>query len=258
MIKRRPTKPVYVGGVKVGGDAEITVQSMTKTDTRDVAGHGSADPRAGGGGVRHHTLRRSGHGGCHRDGRDQEADQHSADRRHPLPLPAGPEVPGRRRGLPAAEPGQPAQRGPGAGSGGSLQGAECANPHRRELRQPAAGGRHRADQGFLAAHGFGQQAAQGGRGQRGRLQRGRPHGGHGAVGDQPAGRAGLRPDQDLDEGLRCADDRRGLRTAGGDGALPAAPGHHGGRDQDLRVHPHLRWPGRAAVPGASGIRSAFR
>ena len=37
MIKRRPTKPVYVGGVKVGGGAEITVQSMTKTDTRDVA-----------------------------------------------------------------------------------------------------------------------------------------------------------------------------------------------------------------------------
>ena len=37
MSKRRPTKPVYVGGVKVGGDADITVQSMTKTDTRDVA-----------------------------------------------------------------------------------------------------------------------------------------------------------------------------------------------------------------------------
>ena len=35
--KRRPTKPVYVGGVKVGGGADITVQSMTKTDTRDVA-----------------------------------------------------------------------------------------------------------------------------------------------------------------------------------------------------------------------------
>ncbi|MSP78718.1 MAG: flavodoxin-dependent (E)-4-hydroxy-3-methylbut-2-enyl-diphosphate synthase [Dehalococcoidia bacterium] len=34
---RRPTKPVYVGGVKIGGDAPITVQSMTKTDTRDVA-----------------------------------------------------------------------------------------------------------------------------------------------------------------------------------------------------------------------------
>ena len=35
-VKRRPTKPLYVGGVKVGGDAPITVQSMTKTDTRDV------------------------------------------------------------------------------------------------------------------------------------------------------------------------------------------------------------------------------
>ncbi len=34
---RRATKPVYVGGVKVGGGADITVQSMTKTDTRDVA-----------------------------------------------------------------------------------------------------------------------------------------------------------------------------------------------------------------------------
>ena len=34
--KRRPTKAIYVGGVKVGGGADITVQSMTKTDTRDV------------------------------------------------------------------------------------------------------------------------------------------------------------------------------------------------------------------------------
>jgi (E)-4-hydroxy-3-methylbut-2-enyl-diphosphate synthase len=37
MTKRRVTKPVYVGGVKVGGGADITVQSMTKTDTRDMA-----------------------------------------------------------------------------------------------------------------------------------------------------------------------------------------------------------------------------
>ena len=36
MNQRRVTKPVYVGNVKVGGGAEITVQSMTKTDTRDV------------------------------------------------------------------------------------------------------------------------------------------------------------------------------------------------------------------------------
>ena len=34
--KRRPTRSVIVGGVKVGGGADISVQSMTKTDTRDV------------------------------------------------------------------------------------------------------------------------------------------------------------------------------------------------------------------------------
>ncbi len=36
MKKRRVTKPVTVGGVQVGGGADITVQSMTKTDTRDI------------------------------------------------------------------------------------------------------------------------------------------------------------------------------------------------------------------------------
>ena len=36
MIQRRKTRPVQLGKVKVGDDAPITVQSMTKTDTRDV------------------------------------------------------------------------------------------------------------------------------------------------------------------------------------------------------------------------------
>ena len=35
-MKRRVTKPLYVGRVQVGGDAPIPVQTMTKTDTRDV------------------------------------------------------------------------------------------------------------------------------------------------------------------------------------------------------------------------------
>ncbi len=35
-MKRRNTKSINVGGVKIGGDAPISVQSMTKTDTRDV------------------------------------------------------------------------------------------------------------------------------------------------------------------------------------------------------------------------------
>ncbi|MBN2514551.1 MAG: flavodoxin-dependent (E)-4-hydroxy-3-methylbut-2-enyl-diphosphate synthase [Deltaproteobacteria bacterium] len=36
MITRRKTKPLYVGSVKIGGDAPVVVQSMTCTDTRDV------------------------------------------------------------------------------------------------------------------------------------------------------------------------------------------------------------------------------
>ena len=37
VYKRRATKPINVGDVKVGGDSPITVQSMTKTDTRDIS-----------------------------------------------------------------------------------------------------------------------------------------------------------------------------------------------------------------------------
>ncbi len=36
MITRRKSRQIQVGNVRVGGDAPLTVQSMTKTDTRDV------------------------------------------------------------------------------------------------------------------------------------------------------------------------------------------------------------------------------
>lgn len=36
MIKRRKTKELTIGNVKIGGDAPISVQSMCNTDTRDV------------------------------------------------------------------------------------------------------------------------------------------------------------------------------------------------------------------------------
>lgn len=36
MIKRRKTKQIQIGNVKIGGDAPISVQSMCNTDTRDV------------------------------------------------------------------------------------------------------------------------------------------------------------------------------------------------------------------------------
>jgi (E)-4-hydroxy-3-methylbut-2-enyl-diphosphate synthase len=36
MMARKPTRPVQVGSVQIGGGAPISVQSMTKCDTRDV------------------------------------------------------------------------------------------------------------------------------------------------------------------------------------------------------------------------------
>ena len=36
-IKRRVSRQIFVGNVPVGGDAPISVQSMTNTDTCDVA-----------------------------------------------------------------------------------------------------------------------------------------------------------------------------------------------------------------------------
>ena len=37
MKERIPTKKIYVGDVAVGGDAPISVQSMTYSDTHNVA-----------------------------------------------------------------------------------------------------------------------------------------------------------------------------------------------------------------------------
>lgn len=37
MFKREETRPVFVGGVQIGGQSSVVIQSMTTTDTRDVA-----------------------------------------------------------------------------------------------------------------------------------------------------------------------------------------------------------------------------
>lgn len=37
MIKRRETKQISIGNIKIGGDAPVSVQSMCNTDTRDAA-----------------------------------------------------------------------------------------------------------------------------------------------------------------------------------------------------------------------------
>ncbi|HZK18147.1 MAG TPA: flavodoxin-dependent (E)-4-hydroxy-3-methylbut-2-enyl-diphosphate synthase [Clostridia bacterium] len=36
MFRKKPTRPVFIGNVQVGGGSSVVVQSMTNTDTRDV------------------------------------------------------------------------------------------------------------------------------------------------------------------------------------------------------------------------------
>ena len=37
-MKRKETKTIHVGGISIGGDAPVTVQSMCNTKTQDVDG----------------------------------------------------------------------------------------------------------------------------------------------------------------------------------------------------------------------------
>ncbi len=46
MMKRRASKVIRVGGVKIGGAGPIVVQSMTKTDTRNVKSTVKPNPPA--------------------------------------------------------------------------------------------------------------------------------------------------------------------------------------------------------------------
>ena len=36
MLKRTETRPIYVGGVQIGGQERVVIQSMTNTKTKDV------------------------------------------------------------------------------------------------------------------------------------------------------------------------------------------------------------------------------
>ena len=152
MTKRRVTKPVYVGGVKVGGGADITVQSMTKTDTRDVKAT-----------VRQiHELEEAGCEIIRSAVPDMEAAKAMAEIKKQIHIPLVADIhfhyqlalecAARRRGLPASESREPAERGPGARGGGGSQRAEYPHQDRREFRQPAAGGRHRPGREGFSRH----------------------------------------------------------------------------------------------------------
>ena len=199
--RRRVTKPVYVGGVKVGGGADVTVQSMTKTDTRDVKAT-----------VRQiHELEEAGCEIIRSAVPDMEAAQAMAEIKKQIHIPLIADIHFHYKlALECAAGGVDCLRL----NPGNLRNADQVREVVQSAKErnipirigvnfgslPPVGGIGRTPR-ILPPHGSGQPPAQSRRGPIRRLQRRRSHGGHRTLGNQPAGRTGLRPDQDFHEGL---------------------------------------------------------
>ena len=209
---------------------------MTKTDTRDVAGHAAGDLGAGGGGLRHRPLRGAGAGGRREAGRDQAADPDPARRRHPLQLQAGPDRARAGRGRPAAESRQHRRQevrawrsstSPRTGRSRSASASTPARSRRTCSRSTAA----RRPQGMVESA----------------LR-------HIHILEELQ----LPGDEDLAQGLRPADDDRGLPDAGRPGRLRVPPRRHRGRHARASA-PSSRRSGSARCSArASATRSACR
>ena len=137
-ITRRESRQIHVGRVPVGGDAPITVQTMTNTLTTDVAGTVAQIRRAETAGVdivrvscpdQESALALQGH---------RAPGERAGRRRHPFPLPARDRGGRERRGLPAHQPGQ--YRQPGARARGDQGRARprLLDAHRRQRRLAGA------------------------------------------------------------------------------------------------------------------------
>ena len=224
-----------VGDVPVGGDAPISVQSMTITKTADVEGTLQqiyALAAAGADIVRCTCNERRGGRG---PGPDRAPLAGADRRRHPPPVPDGARRARGRRALPAPQPGQhPQARAHQAGGAGG-QGPGRPDPHRRQrrlarpdaLREARRPGHARGD-GRVGAAGAGL------------LRRGR-----------------LRRREDLGQGVERAADDRGLPPAGRGHRPPAAPRRHRGRAAARRAwsrpppaSPRC-WPRASATPSAT-------
>ena len=187
MKKRRVTKPVYVGGVKVGGDADITVQSMTKTDTRDVKAT-----------VRQiHELEEAGCDIIRSAVPDMEAAQAMAEIKKQINIPLIADIHFHYQlAIECARGGVDCLRL----NPGNLRNEDQVKEVVKVAKErdipirigvnfgslPPVGGIGRT-RGFSRHMDLVNQAAQGRRGPGGGVQHRGPHGGHGPVGDQPAG-----------------------------------------------------------------------
>ena len=157
--KRRPSTPVYVGGVKVGGGADITVQSMTKTDTRDVAAT-----------VRQiHQLEEAGCEIIRSAVPDMEAAEAMREIKKQIHIPLIADIHFHYRlALECAEGGVDCLRlNPGNLRDedqvrqvvSAAKDRRNPHPHRRQLWQSPPGGWYRTHQGLLPPHGLGKQAS---------------------------------------------------------------------------------------------------
>ncbi len=231
-----------VGSVPVGGDAPISVQSMTNTPTTDAAATLEQIRQleeAGADIVRVSCPDEEFDGGL-QDHRPRGP--RAARGRHPLPLQTRHRGgPGGRR-LPAHQPRQHRLHRPGQGGRPGRPRPRLLHAHRRQRRVAGKGAAGEVRRALSGRHG------------RERAEP-RPH---------PA-RSGLPRVQDLGEGVRPLPDGRRLSAAGRGHRLPPAPGRHRGRAASHRHHQVGHRHGEHAVgrhrrhhPRLAGRRSGGR
>ena len=149
---RRQTRQLHVGKVAVGGDAPISVQSMTITKTADVEGTLQQIYALAAAGLRHRPLHLQRAGGGRRPRPDRAPVADPDHRRHPPPVPDGAGGDGGRRPRAAPQPGEHPQarahqggrrggQGPMRFRSGSVSTAGRSTP--RCTRSGAGSGRRR-------------------------------------------------------------------------------------------------------------------
>ena len=205
-IQRRICRQIHVGKVPVGGDAPITVQSMTNTVTSDVKATVEQVQALERRGRRHRPRVVSGPGiGAGPEGHRAPGD--GADRRrHPFPLQARDRGGRERRRLPAHQPrqyrlGRARARGDQGG-----QGPRLLDAHRRQCRLARARPARKIWRALPRGHG---------------RKRAEPR-------QDPRRQRFLRV-QDFLQGVRRVPRRRRLSAAGRSLRLSAPSRHHRGR-----------------------------
>ena len=143
--ERRPTRPLKVGAVQVGGGAPISVQSMTTTDTADAAATLAQIRALAEAGADIVRLAVPGDEAAAALPAIVKATPGPAGRRHPLRLPAGAEGARRRHARPSGSTRATSARATGSARWSRRpESAPRPHPHRRQRRLAGAGHRGEA------------------------------------------------------------------------------------------------------------------